>query len=87
MNKVLVCSVSLFDLQQEIILVDYNKFQTEVISCPFTEDLPKAIVEVCDEIQVYDFLLSAPEAYAEHIIEAVSNMNPKININHLKGEN
>ena len=87
MNKVLMCSVLLFDLQQEIILIDYDKSQAEVISRPFTEDLPEAIVEVCDEAQVYDFFLGAPEAYAEHIIEVVSNMNPKININHLKGEN
>ena len=87
MNKVLMCSVRLFDLQQEIILVDYDKSQADVISCPFTEDLPKAIVEICDETQVYDFLLGAPEAYAEHIIKVVSNMDPKININYLKGEN
>lgn len=87
MNKVLMCSVILFGLQQEIILVDYDKSQAEVISRPFTKDLPEAIVEVCDETQVYDFFLSAPKAYAEHIIEVVLNMDPKININHLKGEN
>lgn len=87
MNKVLMCSVILFNLHQEIVLVDYDKSQAEVISRPFTEDLPKAIVEICDETQVYDFLLGAPEAYAEHIIKVVSNMDPKININYLKGEN
>jgi hypothetical protein len=57
MNKVLICSVLVLDLRQEIILVDYSKSQAEVISRPFTEDLPEAIVEICDETQIYDFLL------------------------------
>ena len=87
MNKVLMCSVILLGLHQEIILVDYDKSQAEAISRPFTEDLPEAIVEICDETQIYDFVLVAPEAYAKYIIEVVSNMDPKINIKYLKGEN
>jgi hypothetical protein len=86
MNKVLICSVLVLDLRQEIILVDYSKSQAEVISRPFTEDLPEAIVEICDETQIYDFLLDAPETYAKHIIEVVSNKDPKINIHYLQGE-
>lgn len=87
MNKVLMCAVILFDRQQEIILVDYNESRVKTVSRPFTEDLPEAIVEICDETQIYEFFLNAPETYVEHIIETVSNMNPKINIHYLKGEN
>ena len=86
MDKVLMCAVILFDLQQDITLVDYKSSQVRTISRPFTEDLPEAIVEVCNNTQVYDFFLSAPEPYAEHIIEVVYNMNPKINIHYLQGE-
>ena len=77
----------LFGLHQEIVLIDYDKSQAEVVSRPFTEDLPEAIVEVCNNTQVYDFFLSAPESYAKHIIEVVLSMDSKINIQHLKGEN
>ena len=87
MDKVLMCAVILFDLQQDITLIDYKLSQARTISRPFTEDLPEAIVEVCNNTQVYDFFLSAPESYAEHIIEVVQSMDSKINIQYLKGEN
>ena len=86
MNKVLMCAVQLFDIQQEIILVNHDVSEIKTVSCPFTEDLPEAIVEICDETQVYEFYLNAPKAYADHIIEVVYNMNPKINIHYLQGE-
>lgn len=71
MNKVLMCEVQLFDLHQNIILMDRETFQVKTVSCPFTEDLPEAIVDICNETQIYDFFLGAPESYAKHIIEVV----------------
>lgn len=73
MKKEIVCQYQLFDLHQNIMLIDGEDAQVVCISS--LDNLGGDIANMCDKFDVYDVHLYGATSYADKIVKQIVEVN------------
>ena len=78
--KKVYCDLHMFDLKQEIFILDTETKETQVITTATLEELPEIICAVCHHKNLDDVLLTGNSIYCSAVAEDVVTYS-KINYN------